>query len=137
MKPNSVRRNRRSRSGSAIVIVIAFTLLVTAFGATGMRRLMASKQRSQIHWTKLQIDNVMQSALERQLLLGQNESKGAMITWSIQNLELGGGSPNTSWVLQSQWENADPSDPVQVVRIQLINQETKQIVQERIYKVPS
>ncbi len=86
---------------------------------------MASKQRSQIHWTKLQIDNVMQSALERQLLLGQNESKGAMITWSIQNLELGGGSPNTSWVLQSQWENADPSDPVQVVRIQLINQETK------------
>lgn len=79
----------------------------------------------------------MQSALERQLLLGQNESKGAMITWSIQNLELGGGSPNTSWVLQSQWENADPSDPVQVVRIQLINQETKQIVQERIYKVPS
>ncbi|MFO0922663.1 MAG: hypothetical protein U0905_09280 [Pirellulales bacterium] len=119
------------------MIVIAFTLLVTAFGATGMRRLMASKQRSQIHWTKLQIDNVMQSALERQLLLGQNESKGAMITWSIQNLELGGGSPNTSWVLQSQWENADPSDPVQVVRIQLINQETKQIVQERIYKVPS
>ncbi len=137
MKSNSSRRIRRSRSGSAIVIVIAFTVLVTAFGATGMRRLMASKQRSQIHWTKLQIDHVMQSGLERHLLLGSSDSKGIANSWTIQNLELDAGSSHTSWLIQSTWEDSNPSDPFRVVRIQLLNQETKQIVQERIYKVPS